>query len=268
MGHYFLDTLPIPAAYLLIVLLILVSCEVGFRIGRYYDVTEPDASAVTSVGPMLGGLLGMLGFVLAFTFSMASEQHGVRKHDVLEEASIIGTAYLRADLIDEPHAGTVRTLLRDYVAVRLQAATPGADMGAAIRRSLEIHDALWREVSSAAVQQGGAVPALAVESVNDLIDMHEQRFTEAVLTRIPGVIWLGLGAITILTMVAMGLHAGLAGKRRLMAVTPIALAFAMLATLVLDLNRPQGGFITVSQRAMVDAQAGMTPLKQVDAPSP
>jgi hypothetical protein len=69
----------------------------------------------------------MLAFILAVTFSMAASQHDVRKQNVLEEANSIGTAYLRSDLIDKQYGTEVKRLLREYVNVRLKAAS-GSDL--------------------------------------------------------------------------------------------------------------------------------------------
>ena len=160
-------------------------------------------------------------------------------------------------MIGEPEGAEVKRLLREYVDIRLLAAHRGADWQAAVKRSLEIHDLLWMRVSSAAVAAPSGNTSMAVQSINDVIATHERRLSDAVRARIPGSIWLGLMAITVLTMGAMGLQIGLSGKRRLVGIVPIALAFAVLATLVLDLNRPQGGSITVGQQAMVDLQATM-----------
>ena len=76
MGKYFVEVMPIAGVYLCIVLLILASSEIGFLIGRYHHRTRQDERAPTSVAPMVAGLLGMLAFVLAFTFSMAATHHG------------------------------------------------------------------------------------------------------------------------------------------------------------------------------------------------
>ncbi|MCB1816527.1 MAG: hypothetical protein KDI77_01175, partial [Gammaproteobacteria bacterium] len=75
--------------------------------------------------------------------------------------------------------------------------------------------------------------------------------------RIPGSAWIALSAITLLTMVTMGIQVGLTGKRRLAAVIPLSLAFSVLVTLVVDLNRPQNGLIKVSQESMIGLQASM-----------
>lgn len=249
------DSLPIPGFYLFAAILMLAFGEIGFQFGiRARSRTDKEAPA--SLGPMVGGLLAMLAFVLAFTFSMASSQHDLRKGNVLEEANAIGTAYLRADLIDEPFRTEIRRLLREYVDVRLQAAS-GNDLDAALARSTEIHGLLWAQGSSAARNSPGTNTALLVQSINDVIDMHEKRVTGALRNRIPGSVWLSLVAITALTMIAMGTQVGLTGKRRLVAVIPLVLAFSALVTLVVDLNRPQSGLIVIGQQSMVNLQSSM-----------
>jgi hypothetical protein len=247
--------MPIPGVYVAMVLLMLLSCEVGFRLGvRGRSSRDRDASE--SLGPMVGGLLGMLGFVLAFTFSMAASQHDLRKHNVLDEANIIGTAYLRTDLVQDPAAIELRQLLREYVDLRL-AHSSGEDLDEALVRNAQILSSLWSSVSALAVASPNTNSSLVVQSTNDVIDMHEKRLTGALHNRIPRSVWLALMAITSLTMLTMGLQVGLDGRRRFVAIVPLSLAFAVLVTLVVDLDRPQGGMIKVGQQAMIDLQANM-----------
>jgi hypothetical protein len=256
MSEYLLESMPIAGVYLCVALLILSACETGFRIGSRHHRTHQDKEAPSSVGPIVGGLLGMLGFVLAFTFSMAANQHDLRKQNVLNESTKIATAYLRADLIDPEHGSEAKRLLREYVDIRLQATKRGS-WQTALNRSLEIHDQLWAEVTAAAVAHPTSNTSLAIQGVNEVIDIHERRVVGARYTRIPGSVWVGLMAITLLTMLTIGMQIGLTGKRRLVAITPLSLAFAVLVTLIVDLNRPYGGFITVSQQAMIDLQTMM-----------
>jgi len=254
MGRYFLEAMPMPGVYVCIVLLILAACEAGILIGRHHQRTRQDEGAQTSVGPIVGGLLGMLAFLLAFTFSTASTHHGARKQDVLSEAIHIGTAYRRADLLGDLRGPEVKRLLREYVDVRLRAAHPGGDLKAGATRSLQIHDLVWAQVLSAAREDSNRYVPLVAASANEVVAMHERRVADGVRARIPGRIWVGLLAITVLTMGTLGLQIGLSGKRRLVPIIPIALTFAVLVTLIVDLNRPQGGFITVSQQPLIDLQ--------------
>ncbi len=248
------DSLPIAGVYVAVAVLMLACGEAGYRLGVRAQ-TRQDKEAPASLGPMVGGLLGMLAFVLAFSFSMASSQHDLRKKNVLEEANAVGTAYLRADLLDNPFGIEVKRLLRGYVETRLEAAR--GSVLTALPKSVEIHGQLWAQVSSAARASPGTNTALMIQSINDVIDMHEKRVTGALRNRIPGSVWLSLIAITALTMIAIGTQAGLTGKRRLVAMIPLVLAFSALATLVVDLDRPQSGLITVGQQSMVDLQRSM-----------
>src|SRR6478735_9623096 len=49
---------------------------------------------------LVGGILGLLALLLAFSFSMALDRYEERRHLVVKEANAIGTAYLRAQLLD------------------------------------------------------------------------------------------------------------------------------------------------------------------------
>ena len=186
---------------------------------------------------------------------MAADQYNLRKQNVLDEADAIGTAYLRTDL------------LREYVDVRLNAVTYAHNLEAALTRSAEIHALLWNRVSSAAIAQPNTNTALMVQSINDLIDMHEKRIIAGLHSRIPDSIWLALIVICILTMITMGIQMGLSGKRRLVAVIPLSLAFAVLVTLVIDLDRPQKGLIIIGQQSMIDLQQEMQHGDEKAAPS-
>ena len=258
------DSLPIYSVYIGITLSILLSFEVGYQISKYSG-TRYDKEAVNAISPMVGGLLGMLAFVLAFTFAMAAAQHNLRKQFVLDEANAIGTSYLRADLVDEPHRTEVKKLLQEYVDIRLQAvaATMDIDMQkTVITRSVELHGLLWTQVSYVAKKEPDTNTGLLIQSINKVIDMHEKRLTAALRNRIPTSIWLALFAISALTMMTIGSQAGLSKSRRLVAVIPLVMAFAALATVVVDLDRPQKGMIKVGQQAMVSLQSSMNQKKE------
>jgi hypothetical protein len=253
-----LDTFPIWELYIGMALILLLSFEVGFQISKY-TASSKDKEGFNSTSPMVSGLLAMLAFVLAFTFAMAASQHNLRKQNVLKEANIIGTAYLRADLLGQRDEMKVKELLKEYVNSRVYAIEMGSvkEMEHVLVRSLEIHALLWELVSSAAKEEPNLYAMLVLQSINDVIDMHQSRVTAGFYNRIPYSVWLALLAISALTMMTMGAQARLAKSRRLAAVIPLILAFTTLTEVVLDLDRPNEGFITVGQEAMVDLQKGL-----------
>jgi hypothetical protein len=252
-----LDALPLPVAFLLIVVLVLLSIEGGFRLGLYRrkrSEQEKDAP----VGAMVGSTLGLLAFMLAFTFGMAASRFDTRKALVLEEANAIGTTYLRAAMLPEG-GDAVRGLLRDYVDQRL-AAVKGGDPVNALKESEALQSKLWALAVTAGQQQPNSiVVGLFVESLNDVIDLHAKRVIAGLRNRIPGTIWVSLFVIAALSLGAMGYHSGLAGPTRSLALLAVAFAFSAVIGLVVDLDRPQEGALTVSQQPLIDVRQSMTP---------
>ena len=252
------DTIPIWGIYIGSTLILLLSFEVGYQISKY-TAARNDKEGFNSTSPMVSGLLGMLAFVLAFTFAMAASQHNLRKQNVLDEANIIGTAYLRADLIGERDETKIKQLLKEYVDSRVYAIEIGDRniMKGVLKRSLEIHGLLWAQVSLSAKKEPSLYTGLLIQSINSIIDAHQARATAGFYNRIPSSIWLALLAISALTMMTMGSQARLSKSRRLTAVIPLIMAFTALTAVVLDLDRPQEGMITVGQEAMIDLQKNL-----------
>ena len=90
-----------------------------------------------------------------------------------------------------------------------------------------------------------------------MIDIHAKRVTVGVRNRIPGAIWLALLTVAVLSLTAMGYHAGLASPNRSLAQLAVALTFSVVIGLIADLDRPQEGTLTVSQQALVDLRQSM-----------
>src|SRR5260370_8467166 len=117
---------------------------------------------------MVAAPLDLLAFILAFTFGLAGSWFAVRRRLVIDEANAIGTTYLRAGMLPEPHRSDVRNLLREYMNVRLEAAQPG-NLGASVRRSEELHTRLWAHATPVAENQPNSVAlALSTSSLTDV----------------------------------------------------------------------------------------------------
>ncbi|MDR3619348.1 MAG: hypothetical protein P4L85_08355 [Paludisphaera borealis] len=246
-----LDHLPIWGVFSATVAVVVLSIEGGFRLGRYrrrYSESEDRPP----VGEMVAATLGLLAFFLAFTFGLASTRFDVRRDLVIDEANAIGTTYLRAALLPEPHRTEVRSLLREYADVRLAAVQPGK-LNQSIGRSVELHARLWAHATAVGEKNPNSiVVGLFIGSLNEVIDLHTKRLSLGVRNRIPGAIWATLYLVTILGTSVLGYHTGLTGSGRSLAMLALVLAFSAVMTLVADLDRPQEGLLQVSHQVLID----------------
>jgi hypothetical protein len=246
-----LDLLPIWGVFVATVAVVLLAIDGGFRLGQYRR-RRSQLEDRPPVGEMVAATLALLAFMLAFTFGLAASRFDVRRSLVIDEANAIGTTYLRAELLQEPHRQEVRTILREYVDIRLKAIQPGK-LSQGILRSEELHTRLWSHaVAVGEKNPSSIVVGLFIGSLNELIDLHTKRLAFGPRNRIPETIWATLYFVALIGTGVMGYHAGLAGSGRSYAMLGLVLAFAAVMTLIADLDRPQEGLLRVSQQAMTD----------------
>lgn len=210
---------------------------------------------------IVSSILALMAFLLAIAMGMASDRFNTRRGLVLEEANSIGTTYLRAGYLPEPASGEIRGLLREYVPQRI-VANDLADVRAKMARSVEIQDRLWSITEELArTTPDSQVLALFIESLNETIDLHETRVTAGIYARVPATILLLLYCGSILTLGMMGYNAGLTRRRSSITAVTLIIALGAVISLVVDIDRPRGGFLEVNQQPLIDLQ------EQVGAPT-
>lgn len=250
-----LDLVPLWGLFLAIMLVVMLSVECGYRAGKYRRSRSEDEKEAP-VGAMVGATLGLLAFMLAFTFGMAASRFDTRKQVLLEEANAIGTTYLRAAMLPD-RRDEIRVLLRQYVDARLDAVQSGK-LVESIRRSENLQEQLWAHAVALGENNPTSIAVgLFVQSLNEVIDLHTKRVTAGLRNRIPGAIWLVLFAVAVVSLAAMGYHAGLSRTIRSPAELAVAFTFSAVIGLIADLDRPQEGALVVSQQALVDLRESM-----------
>ena len=250
-----LDVLPFLAVFVLAVIVMLAAAEAGYRIGVYRRARSEDEKEAP-VGAMVAATLGLLAFMLAFTFNLAASRLDARRELVLREANALGTTYLRAATLPE-RGVEIRALLRRYTDLRIEAAQV-RDISDVRRQSEELQTRLWDEATVIAkAHEGSIIAGLFIQSLNEVIDVHAMRIA-ALSARIPSAIWIALVVLAALSFAAMGYHAGLTQTRRSPAAIVITICFAVVIVLIVDLDRPFEGLLRTSQQPMIDARQGMT----------
>ena len=235
--------------------LVLVSVEAGYRYARYKQ-HKFQIEKEAPVGAVVVATLGLLAFLLAFTFGMAADRFENRRHALVDETNAIETVYLRADLLAEPHRTEVRKILREYVEERLQWA--GVEKFQVGRSVKELHQQLWAQAVAVGERNPDSeVVSLFIDSVNEVLDLHTTRVMARERSRIPSSFWMVLYVVAFLALSAMGYHGGVAGTRRSPTMLAVAIAFSSVIAVIADLDRPGEGAINVSQQVMVDLRDWM-----------
>ncbi|WP_299021088.1 hypothetical protein [uncultured Photobacterium sp.] len=247
----FIDSLSIFIILALIFGTILLMFEFGYRLAQLF---LPNKISKT-ITPMATGLASLLAFILAITFSMAAAKNDIRKQLVLNEANQVGTAILRTELLNEPYRSNSRELLKEYVDLRVveQQSERKARVNEVIRISEDIQQQLWQQAAAAHHGSVTGQSRLYIESLNEVIDTHTERVNKGIRGRIPPSIWFTLGLLTFLTIALNGIQVGSQGQdRTLVAALPFALAFSLVLTLIVELDRPARSIIEVSQQPLID----------------
>jgi hypothetical protein len=128
----------------------------------------------------------------------------------------------------------------------------------ALHRADELHLALWKDAEVVGRRQAESeTVSLFIEALNETIDVHTERVLVGLRSRLPFALWLALFLLTALSMVGVGYHESLAKSKRSPATFLLLLGFLTVLTLIVDLDRPMEGFLSVSQESMVSAQKMM-----------
>ena len=253
------DMLPLWALFILAGLLAFASIEVGWRIGNYRRL-HAEQEGKAPIGAAVGATLGLLAFLLAFTFGMAASRFDTRKQNVLLESNAVGTTYLRADFLPGEARDAARSLLQEYAAHR-SGGMAAIMTPEGMEKSAKILNQFWTLSAVAVKGIDSEATALYIESLNEIIDADAIRVT-GLRNRIPNTIWLMLVIVTIFSMASLGYEFGLSGNRSWITTILLVIAFTAVITLIADLDRPQSGFIQVSQQPLIDL------LRQIGAPGP
>jgi hypothetical protein len=88
--------------------IVLSARNIGLR-----QLAEEGESASKGLGAIEGAIFGLLGLILAFSFSGALTRFDARRHLVVEETNDIGTAWLRIALLPADAQSHMRTISRE-----------------------------------------------------------------------------------------------------------------------------------------------------------
>jgi hypothetical protein len=252
-----LDNFPVWLIYLGTICIFSASFQTGYWGGQWSlnKERETTENRKSHANVALGAMFGLLGLLIAFTFSIAGGQYDARRTLVIDDANAIGTAYLRAELLPEPERSKVRQLLQEYIKPRHD--DVGKNLEAILKHAEATQKRLWAEATAAAEKEPTPIVALFVNSLNQMIDTHDKRVNIALWKRIPGLIFILLGVLSILAMMLLGYLIGLSGLHHLIATSLLVFTYSTVFLLIIDLDRPEQGLFKVNQQPIAELEKKM-----------
>ena len=237
------------------IMIVLIPIEAGYRFGRAAQSRRPPKAQETkeSVSLVASAMLGLLAFILAFTFGFAANRFDSRMQLVRDEANAIRTTWTRADFLPNADRDETRMLLREYLRARIAAVrqTSPETLQSVVATAEQIQRRLWDiALPNARKDLDSDIGALYIESLNEVSEIHASRVAVALELRTPAGIWLTLAGVTALAMATAGYSLGVAGSARTLAVPLMAVAFALVVALIGVLDRPISALVAVSQRPL------------------
>lgn len=239
---------------------VLLLVEVGRRIGKRRMARDGEGAAV-GAGAVEGAVFGLLGLLIAFTFTGAAARFDARRQLITEEANDIGTAWLRVDLLPAGAQPALRVSFRRYLDARLEVYQKLPDLEAAkaaLTRSFALQGEIWTQAVAACREAPSPATMLLLPALNQMFDITTTR-TMAARIHPPLIIFAMLVVLTLVGALFAGY--GMAAAKTRSWVHMLGFAFVMAAGvyIIIDLEYPRLGLIRVhaADQVLVELRRSM-----------
>jgi hypothetical protein len=241
---------------------ILICLEIGWRI-RIRELPSETADSDAGLNALDGAVFGLMGLLIAFTFSGAASRFEARRALIVQETNDIGTAYLRIDMLPADAQPPLRQDFRDYLDARIEyyghlSTNPDAAKSA-FARAAGLQQKIWSEaVAAAGRQSSAAVTTLVISSLNAMFDITTTRQV-ALETHPPMAIYMALTALVLASSLLAGYAMAKSGRRNWTHTLIYAGTLAFAVYLIIDMDYPRFGLIRIDRadHILVEMRQGM-----------
>ncbi len=222
---------------------------------RFWEAEGGDTKG--GMNSLLGSLFALWGFILAFTFGQSGNRFENLKGVIVDEANLLRTTIMKADLFPDSVRNAYRADFRKYLEERIIYYDYATDETRFNRNREEISETaklLWARTALLSKKPETKDPAFnMVLSLTGLFDIGIKR--EALLNAgIPGPIKYMLIALVLAICFVGGFTTPAIDRKEWVVITVFALLATLILYLTIDLSRPMKGLIKpdTGQAAIVD----------------
>lgn len=230
---------------------VLFAVRLGWWIGHRAH-HKSQGVRTTSDDTLIGAILGLMGLLIAFSFSGAATRFDQRTHLIVAEANAVAAAYDSVSLLPTARQEGLQARYKDYLTQRLDLYTdmPDFQRYEAKRRMLDVAlQTIDAETRQAFTQASGNEKALAIEAVHKTRAMKEAYLAQrqAMLFHQPRIVWLSLLLLVFIGAFLAGYKMGLSQRKERFLTIMFALLMACAIYLIIIIEFPMLGKISLDQ---------------------
>lgn len=240
---------------LIFVAILLIALEGGYQFGRWSRKHKIVSSEREYKDLVLTAMYALLGLMLAFTYTFTLSRADMRKQALIDESNAIGTAFLRAEMLEEPVQTELRVALLEYARTRViqpEAAGDNEKLSKILKDSKEAEARMWPVVRQM-LNNGkpGPVEVSIVHAMNDIYDIGTKRLAVS-FDQLPFVLLVILLFLTCTSLALTGFNAGLSGKMNRGGLILLVIFLAVVILIITDFDRSFKGFVQINQQSLID----------------
>jgi hypothetical protein len=238
----------------------MIACgEAGRYLAHRRAKRDPDG-AWLGIGVVDGAIFGLLGLIVAFTFSGAASRFDARRNLIVEETNTIGTAYLRLDLLPGAAQPANRDKFKQYVDSRIRVYRLFPDeaaVNAELDKGRSLQNEIWT-LALAGVEGSQPATMLLLPALNQTFDIATTR-TMTLLAHPPRVIFMMLFGLALVAATAAGYSMANSRSRNWLHILGLATVMSVAFYVILDLEHPRLGYIQIEafDLALADLRKSM-----------
>jgi len=234
--------------------------ECGRRMGLRRMAQDPDG-AKAGAGAVEAAVFGLMGLLIAFTFSGTAARFDTRRSELVEEANCIGTAWLRLDLLPVNTQPALREKFRQYTDARIESFRKLKDPSAAkieLDRASRLQTEIWKLALEALREAGAPEKMLLIPALNQMFDMANTR-TMTTKMHPPLVIYVVLAVLVLAGSLISGYHMGEGKGRSWVHSLSFVMGLVLAFYVILDFEFPRMGIIRIDtfDQVLVDLRQSM-----------
>lgn len=241
---------------------IIIFSEAGRRL-KISRLARDPKDMPRGVGLAEGAVFGLLGLVIAFTFTGAVSRFQDRRGLITDEANAIGTAYLRLDLLPLDAQPEMRELFRQYLDLRLSTYLTAQQEAAELAKLAEtevVQEEIWTKAITGSLAPGAHPDAgkLLLPALNEMFDIRTIRVM-ITQNHPPQIVFILLGGLSLIGAFLVGYGISNNKDHAWLHTAVMAFVLALAFYAIIDLEYPRLGFIRVDayDQVLIDLRENM-----------